>query len=95
MKTIIKYILILFLIIFLSLLFFGCEQPDGLGDKGCQVGQLIGTTKYVLIRCATNAQYVAGDNVAAGGISLSAYEPGSIAFTPVVNCSQCPGLYPP
>jgi len=82
-----KYITILLLFL------MGCEVDTAM-LQGCQVGQLIGTTKYVLIRCATNEEYVAGDNIGAGGTDLSAYEPGSIAFTPVSRCSQCPGLYP-
>ena len=74
------------------LILMACE-PE-ITDNGCQVGWLKGTTTYVLIRCATNAQYIAGDNIEAGGIPLDAYEPGSIAFTPMTECDFCSKLYP-
>lgn len=57
-------------IIFILLLFCSCEEEE-VTDLGCQTGIYKGTTDRVFMRCATRQQYMAGDNVNAGGISYS------------------------
>lgn len=59
-------------IIFVCILaFFACEEePES--DIGCMTGiPKSGGTDRVLIRCCTHKQYLAGNNVNAGGIASS------------------------
>lgn len=57
-------------IIFILLLFSSCEEEEII-EVRCQTGIYVGTTERVFLRCATHKQYIAGDNVKAGGISYS------------------------
>jgi len=73
---------------------FACEQKFVPSDVVCQIGRLPGATSYTLIRCTDNDGWIAGDNIAAGGVDLSAYVPGSINLTYVVKCKTCREMYP-
>lgn len=55
---------IILIIAFISL--FGCEdEPET--DQGCMTGVPVGLNYSVHIRCCTKQQYLAGNNVNAGG----------------------------
>jgi len=84
------------IIVFIAVLLFSCEQsfPEVVCQVGWLKGQTQGQKQFTLIRCTDNIGYIAGDNIAAGGTNLDAYEPGSISRTDVSECSECHGLYP-
>lgn len=66
----------------------GCTKEEAGPQMGCMTGIPKGYTNRGLIRCCTKEQYLAGSNVAAGGIaSFTNYT--SVTWTPVANCSDC------
>jgi len=73
---------------------FACEQKIIPSDVVCQIGILRGTTNKILIRCTDNDGWIAGDNIGAGGVDFSPYEPGSIDRIDVVFCKNCREMYP-
>jgi hypothetical protein len=66
----------------------GCAKEEAGPQMGCMTGIPKGYTNRGLIRCCTKEQYLAGNNVAAGGIaSFTNYT--SVTWTPISNCSDC------
>lgn len=78
-----KYIIVIFFLL------LACKEdgpdPQPQTDKGCMTGISKSSGKLELIRCCTNAEFLAGSNVGAGGTSQ--YE----AYTnhKWERCSQC------
>lgn len=52
---------------------FSCSEnePEPKQEYGCHMAIPNGKTEYVLVRCATTQQYLAGNNEAEGGLSKS------------------------
>jgi hypothetical protein len=57
--------------LFFAILFvcLACSDDDESSNIGCQTGIPKGSTDRVLIRCSTQQEHLAGNNVNAGGLS--------------------------
>lgn len=61
-------------VLILALFAFSCSDDDPETENGCLTGIPTGATDRVLIKCSTREQYLAGNNVSAGGTaSWNAY----------------------
>lgn len=79
---------VLLLILFLTA--GACQEEDKGPQMGCSIGIRIGEEDlgYQLLRCCTNEQHLAGNNVQAGGISYFAnYKQWK--WEAVSDCSAC------
>ena len=75
-------------IIVAAMLSTSCSKSDPGPQMGCMTGIPKGYTNRGLIRCCTQAQYLAGGNVTAGGIAnFSDFT--SITWTPTSDCATC------
>ena len=84
MKTILS-------ILFASLLFMGCSEDDPAKDSklGCMTGiPKAGAPVRTFYRCGTYEQFLAGDNVAAGGTDIFDNYTNH-QWAKVSDCSKC------
>jgi len=76
--------------IFLLAAIWSCSEEDKGPQMGCSIGIRVGEEDlgYQLLRCCTNEQHLAGNNVQAGGISYFAnYKQWK--WEAVSDCSAC------
>ena len=75
---------LIYILLFVAI---SCSKSDPGPQMGCMTG-LNGAGTRVLIRCCTNAQFVAGGNVSAGGIaSFSSYT--QVTWVATSDCTTC------
>lgn len=78
------------MIILILLFAIACNEEDKGPQMGCSLGVRIGQEDlgHQLIRCATQEQHAAGNNVQAGGVSYFAnYKQWT--WEPVSDCKEC------
>ena len=71
----------------LLLIAVACSENETV-QMGCQTGILKGTTTRVTIRCCTQEEHFAGDNVANGGTKLFTYY-SNVQWQPIDDCKNC------
>lgn len=78
------------ILIILILVINSCQQDDYVPKTGCQTGIRDGVRK--LMRCCSKQEHLAGNNVAAGGISyFSNYT--NQQLEPAGSCKECQDKY--
>jgi len=69
------------------LLLLSCGSPDD-SEMGCQTGVIKGTSIRVTIRCCTENQHEAGNNVTRGG-TANFTDFTNVKWVPINDCKNC------